>query len=196
MSLHQLRHRAFTLIELLVVIAIIGILASLLLPAVSRAKDRGNVARCASNLKQTHVALVLYAQQNNDFFPVGFATGLTYMMTAKGPFVTNMSDFISNSNVCFCPGDKTLKPAVDWVKGNFSYFYMHYKGSSNLPHAMTDNGQALLMSDPFEDKTGGGTPPVNPTCKTHLNGFNALFVGGHVKFYANLSNVQTNLDMP
>jgi prepilin-type N-terminal cleavage/methylation domain-containing protein/prepilin-type processing-associated H-X9-DG protein len=60
---------AFTLLELLVVIAIIGILAALLLPALSRAKMRAQRVQCVSNLKQFAVALQLYAGDFGDHLP-------------------------------------------------------------------------------------------------------------------------------
>lgn len=63
------RPEAFTLIELLVVLAIIAILAALLLPALATAKEKGRQSSCINNVRQQTLAVLLYADENNDTLP-------------------------------------------------------------------------------------------------------------------------------
>jgi prepilin-type N-terminal cleavage/methylation domain-containing protein len=62
----------FTLIELLVVIAIIGVLASLLLPALAQAKEKARRIKCLSNLRQMAVSAAIYADNNKDRYPIAY----------------------------------------------------------------------------------------------------------------------------
>jgi len=103
--------RAFTLVELLVVLAIIAILAALLLPAVSRAKESGRGAACISNLRQVGVALQLYVDENHQSLPVmrdrPVAIGTNQPATNVFPSVeTVLRDQLGNTNVLRCPSDR------------------------------------------------------------------------------------------
>jgi prepilin-type N-terminal cleavage/methylation domain-containing protein/prepilin-type processing-associated H-X9-DG protein len=76
----------FTLIELLVVIGIIGVLAGLLLPALSRAKERGRSIKCVSNLKQIGLGIGYYAD-DHEYYPPGREAGVTQWDLCVGTYL-------------------------------------------------------------------------------------------------------------
>ncbi len=106
--------RAFTLIELLVVIAIIAILAAMLLPALSRAKECGKSVHCLNQLRQISLGTRLYAEENDDQFPrsqhSAFANKQLPWERAVAPFLGLTGGTTAWTNllqsIYHCPNDK------------------------------------------------------------------------------------------
>jgi prepilin-type N-terminal cleavage/methylation domain-containing protein/prepilin-type processing-associated H-X9-DG protein len=134
------KRNIFTLIELLIVIAIIAILASLLLPALSKARDKAKRIKCAANLKQIGASSVMYVNDGNNWMPAAAYSGqptewrvelAPYMMPDK--YISNCYDTDLRGGAYICPsyvyGRRT--PNKFWEGGiawNRSYF--GYKASS------------------------------------------------------------------
>jgi prepilin-type N-terminal cleavage/methylation domain-containing protein len=117
------RKRGFTLVELLVVIGIIALLISILLPALSRAREASQRTVCLSNLKQLGTAMQLYATEFKDYIPIGymdqkqFSYVAYHRNTISTPRVTQMGFLVIGRSITegkafFCPSE--VDPAFQY----------------------------------------------------------------------------------
>ena len=191
--------KGFTLIELLVVIAIIAILAAMLLPALSRAREQARKSVCMSNLRQFHIICMMYANDYNQWLPPHLNPGYPYV-EQTGRFGYAMRMYLKNmrgAKILFCPNIYSLwryhvrvGNQLGTLGVEYGYNYLGritdpiYLFCHHSPQRVTNPPTRVLATD------RGARNPLNPNdChynhrKKKFEGMNVLYLGGSVHWFS------------
>ena len=128
------QRKSFTLIELLVVIAIIAILAAMLLPSLSHARDKAKTIQCLSQIKQLGLIHNQYSSDYNDFFvPFWFVNAPSGY--CGWPAQLNRLGYLKTGDLLFCPEYKGMRLWLDWGISSYSvniYTSMHFPATAQV----------------------------------------------------------------
>jgi len=189
------RRRGFTLVELLVVIAVITILASLLLPVVTRAQQQGRRAECTNNLRQIHAMAIMYSKDYKFLLP-HLDPGSHSLWIANKAITRMVEIYRFQPQVFYCPMN-----AWDLINVNFdnNSWSLVNNGASirfgyiHLSHRAAYNGTLDPSVEFVRSLLTVATPSTtpyyvdflstnNPECYPHQTGGNAMTLDGAVRW--------------
>jgi len=189
--------KPFTIIELLVVIAIIAILASLLMPALQTAKEKGRTIVCASKMSQAGKAVMLYLTDNNDWLLPCYqkSPSTTWWTKNIGEYMGGSTQYGAKGEALACPSRGSELYGPTGYNTNYAYNTrcgneIDMVASPSYGYVKISRvrfpGNALLITDhrnvTFNAiKWDQALFSANQIDRRHSNGANYLFVDGHVK---------------
>jgi prepilin-type N-terminal cleavage/methylation domain-containing protein/prepilin-type processing-associated H-X9-DG protein len=184
----------FTLIELLVVIAIIAILAAILFPVFAKAREKARQNACLSNCRQIGQAVMMYAQDYDEFL-VPYKANASDNMTFWNYL---LKDYIKTTNIYHCPSNNTTKwpPPYDTYECRYCcYGYNQYGLSNTTTTKITwitmakipDPDTRILIGDRADSLVGTDNRPsiymdTGTVSNRHNEGANIIYVDGHCKW--------------
>jgi prepilin-type N-terminal cleavage/methylation domain-containing protein/prepilin-type processing-associated H-X9-DG protein len=201
--------RGFTLIELLVVIAIIAILAAILFPVFAKAREKARQSSCLSNLKQIGLAVLSYAQDYDESYPLA-ATGAAG--TARVFYFQALMPYMKNKQIWKCPSNTYSYSLIFFRTGSMiadgvfnvgdpvSYTWNYGLGGEGGPSvsmgSVVSPAAVFMLWDGAAGDVDGGAPGtgIGNSYKRvanwgggydkplHNDGDNYVYVDGHAKF--------------
>ena len=215
---------AFTLIELLVVIAIIGILAGMLLPALAKAREKANLAKCTSNMHQWALAINMYCDDWTDYYPYdgdynnppGALGNTGAWFNVLAPYIgqqplanlytlgkTDESKFptVRNPNVYVCPSGTNKNPTVNIGQAVFYYSLnvcLHKESDTSVRFRrdrMTSPASSIVFCEEVEDNFPETSGGYDFVTR-HNGGSNFVFGDGHVEWVNFAQFCRTPVSLP
>lgn len=187
---NNLKQSGFTLIELLVVIAIIAILASMLLPALGKAKARALTIQCANQLRQLGMAMQLYGDDQNNLLPQAHGS-IAWTNLNPVAWSKPLASYYQNTNLLRCPSmsQHYERSPYSYFLGNRAVFVKTFAPGALKLSSIRPTSQYILSGDSNWAFDATDADPDNYsqdtlfsfTSPAHSGSVNILFADGHVK---------------